>query len=105
MGMSKKYTVLIVDDDKFLLGMYRKKFEHEGATVDVALGAEEALKHRVAGEIDATCVFQPDQVGDGLHQGAQTGFIFCQRPACLFAFGDIENRADQPAYLPVYIGK
>ena len=43
MGMSKKYTVLIVDDDKFLLGMYRKKFEHEGATVDVALGAEEAL--------------------------------------------------------------
>src|SRR3972149_6544110 len=41
--MSKKYTVLIVDDDKFLLGMYRKKFEHEGVTVDVALGAEEAL--------------------------------------------------------------
>lgn len=41
--MGKKYTVLIVDDDKFLLGMYRKKFEHEGLVVDVALGAEEAL--------------------------------------------------------------
>lgn len=41
--MGKKYTVLIVDDDKFLLGMYRKKFESEGATVDVAIGSEEAL--------------------------------------------------------------
>ncbi|MBI2673948.1 MAG: response regulator [Candidatus Zambryskibacteria bacterium] len=42
--MAPKYTVLIVDDDKFLLGMYKKKFEHEGAVVDVALGADEALE-------------------------------------------------------------
>lgn len=41
--MGKKYTVLIVDDDKFLLDMYRKKFEHEGATVDVAVGSDDAL--------------------------------------------------------------
>lgn len=41
--MSKKYTVFIVDDDKFLLDMYQKKFEHDGASVDVAVGAEEAL--------------------------------------------------------------
>ncbi len=41
--MSKKYTVLIVDDDKFLLGMYQKKFEHDGALVDVAVGSEETL--------------------------------------------------------------
>ena len=41
--MSKKYTALIVDDDKFLLDMYRKKFENDGATVDVAVGSEEAL--------------------------------------------------------------
>lgn len=41
--MEKKYTVLIVDDDKFLLDMYRKKFEANGATVDVAVGSEEAL--------------------------------------------------------------
>lgn len=39
----KKYTVLIVDDDKFLLDMYRKKFEANGATVDVALSSEETL--------------------------------------------------------------
>src|SRR3989344_751392 len=41
--MGKQYTVLIVDDDKFLLDMYRKKFEREGATVDVAVGSVEAL--------------------------------------------------------------
>lgn len=41
--MSKTYAVLIVDDDKFLLDMYRKKFEHSGATVDVAAGSAEAL--------------------------------------------------------------
>lgn len=41
--MSKKYTILIVDDDKFLLDMYRKKFEHAGAVVSVAVGSEDAL--------------------------------------------------------------
>src|SRR3989344_6704784 len=41
--MSKKYTVLIVDDDKFLLDMYSKKFESEDVIVDVAVGSEEAL--------------------------------------------------------------
>lgn len=41
--MDKKYTVLLVDDDKFLLDMYRKKFQQRGAEVDVAIGSEEAL--------------------------------------------------------------
>lgn len=41
--MSKQPTVLVVDDDKFLLGMYRKKFEEAGISVDVAIGSEEAL--------------------------------------------------------------
>ncbi|MEX2013978.1 MAG: response regulator [Parcubacteria group bacterium] len=41
--MSKNYKVLIVDDDKFLLDMYRKKFEHKGAVVSVAVGSAEAL--------------------------------------------------------------
>jgi len=41
--MDKKRTVLIVDDDKFLLEMYRKKFETDGAETDIALGADEAL--------------------------------------------------------------
>jgi len=41
--MSKKYTVLIVDDDKFLLDIYKKKFERQGADVDIAVGSMEAL--------------------------------------------------------------
>ena len=41
--MDKKRTVLIVDDDKFLLEMYKKKFEADGANTDIALGADEAL--------------------------------------------------------------
>lgn len=41
--MSQKYTVFIVDDDKFLLDMYRRKFEADGAEVDIAPSSEEAL--------------------------------------------------------------
>lgn len=41
--MAKNYTIFLVDDDKFLLDMYKKKFEADGATVDVALGPQEAL--------------------------------------------------------------
>lgn len=41
--MEKKYTVLIVDDDKFLLDMYRNKFVSGGHTVTVAVGSTEAL--------------------------------------------------------------
>lgn len=41
--MAKKYSVLLVDDDKFLLEMYRKKFEQYGATAELAVGSQEAL--------------------------------------------------------------
>lgn len=41
--MDKKYTVFLVDDDRFLLDMYRKKFEQNGMTVEVAVGSNEAL--------------------------------------------------------------
>ncbi len=41
--MKKKYSVLLVDDDKFLLDMYRKKFDQSGLTVDVSIGSEDAL--------------------------------------------------------------
>lgn len=39
----KKYSVLLVDDDKFLLEMYRKKFEPSVEKVDVAVGPQDAL--------------------------------------------------------------
>mgnify|MGYP001558440877 FL=1 len=41
--MEKKYSVLLVDDDKFLLDMYRKKFDQSGLTVDVSVGSQDAL--------------------------------------------------------------
>ncbi len=41
--MADKKTLLIVDDDKFLLEMYHKKFTKAGLEVDVAAGSQEAL--------------------------------------------------------------
>ncbi len=43
MTTEKIKTVLLVDDDKFLLEMYRKKFESKAEKVELALGAEETL--------------------------------------------------------------
>ncbi len=41
--MKKPYTVLLVDDDKFLLGMYQKKFDKLGAKSEMSAVPEEAL--------------------------------------------------------------
>jgi CheY-like chemotaxis protein len=41
--MKKAYTVLLVDDDKFLLGMYQKKFEKFGLKAEMSVGPEDAL--------------------------------------------------------------
>lgn len=43
-GGEKKYKVLIIDDDKFLLDMYSMKFAEKEFTVDVAFGSMEALE-------------------------------------------------------------
>lgn len=51
--MNKPYTVLLVDDDKFLLGMYQKKFEKFGLKAEMCVGPEEALsKLRNGGAYD-----------------------------------------------------
>ena len=41
--MKKKYSILIVDDDKFLLEMYKKKFEVFEVNVEVSVGSADAL--------------------------------------------------------------
>jgi CheY-like chemotaxis protein len=46
---SETYSVLIIDDDSFLLDMYSFKFKDGGHTVEVALGADEALAKLRAG--------------------------------------------------------
>ena len=40
---TKKYKVLIVDDDKFLLDMYATKFKNLGHEAVVAVGSNDAL--------------------------------------------------------------
>ena len=49
MPETKKYHILIVDDDKFLVDMYSIKFAERGFQVDVAMDGEEALEKLVAG--------------------------------------------------------
>ena len=41
--MNKKYTVFIIDDDKFLLDMYSVKFTQQGLDVEIGMGGEDAL--------------------------------------------------------------
>lgn len=47
--MKKKYSVLIVDDDKFLLEMYRKKFARYEIEAELSIGSADALAKLRAG--------------------------------------------------------
>jgi CheY-like chemotaxis protein len=52
-GTNKRYTIFIVDDDKFLLDMYSLKFSEKDFVVEVAFGSTEALEKLKQG-------FKPD---------------------------------------------
>jgi CheY-like chemotaxis protein len=41
--MAKKYKILVIDDDKFLVNMYSKKFEKAGVDVVSSVGSLDAL--------------------------------------------------------------
>ena len=43
MPAKQKYTILIIDDDKFLLDMYSIKFSQSDFSVETSLGSMEAL--------------------------------------------------------------
>lgn len=65
--MNKKYSILIVDDDKFLLEMYKKKFDHYGISVDLSVGSTDALSKLRAGLTPDILVFDIIMPGmDGL---------------------------------------
>jgi len=67
--MVQKRKVLLVDDDKFLLDMYRKKFQQSGAEVEVALGSQEALdklRNSPAPDILVLDIIMPDMDGVAL---------------------------------------
>ena len=41
--MERPYSILLVDDDKFLLEMYRKKFEERGVNAEMCPSPSDAL--------------------------------------------------------------
>ena len=65
-------TVLLLDDDKFLLDMYGMKFEHEGFTVQACFSVHEALECLRKG-------FKPDVVLFDLVMPEEDGFMFMQK--------------------------
>jgi len=66
--MNDKKKILIVDDDKFLLGMYSLKFEKGGFEVKVALNGAEAIDMLVNG-------FKPDVLLMDLIMPMMDGFV------------------------------
>ena len=48
----KKKTILLIEDDTFLVKMYKSKFENEGFIALVAIDGEEGLKLALSEQID-----------------------------------------------------
>jgi len=65
---SKKYTILLVDDDAFLVDMYALKFTQTGHTIITASNAEEALDKL------ADTSFKPDAIVMDLVMPKMDGF-------------------------------
>ena len=57
MDSNSKKTILIVDDDKFLLSMYQTKFGKAGWTVETSLSATEALQKLRDGLVPSAIIF------------------------------------------------
>ncbi len=53
----KKRTILIVDDDSFLLDMYAMRFTQSGFEVQTAMSAEDTLNKLRAGLVPTVCLF------------------------------------------------
>ncbi len=67
--MENKYSILIVDDDEFLLDMYSLKFRQSGFNVEPCFGGQEALEKIHGG-------FKPDAVLFDLVMPNMDGFEF-----------------------------
>lgn len=71
-GKDKKYKILIIDDDAFLLDMYALKFSQKGFDVSSASGAIEALEKLRGG-------YTPDVIAVDLVMPAMDGFEFLEQ--------------------------
>ena len=66
MSKKEKNKIFIVDDDKFLLDMYARKFEQSGFDVVTSTGSSEALdkiKNGVTPDIIITDILMPSMDG------------------------------------------
>ena len=54
---TQKKTILIVDDDSFLLDMYAIRFTQAGFMVETAMNAQETLTKLRAGLVPTVCLF------------------------------------------------
>lgn len=66
------YTILLVDDDKFLLDMYSLKFKERGYAIEAAAGAEEAYKRLTGG-------FKPNAILLDIVMPGLDGFGFLEK--------------------------
>lgn len=55
--MKKKYSILAVDDDKFLLEMYKKKFDKYEITTTICVGPDECLEKLRGGLVPDILIF------------------------------------------------
>ena len=68
----KHYSVLLLDDDRFLLDMYSVKFSQAGFTVQSALAASEAIAALKGG-------FKPDVILFDVVMPVDDGFAFLRQ--------------------------
>ncbi len=72
MTEQKKYKILIVDDDEFLLNMYSVKFAKSGLDVATSAGGEDALRKLHEG-------FTPDAVVLDIVMPGMDGFALLEK--------------------------
>lgn len=69
---TSKGSVLLVDDDKFLLDMYSMKFQREGYTIRACLSVDDAIEALMTG-------FMPDAIVFDILMPGSDGYAFLQK--------------------------
>jgi len=91
-----KMSVLLVDDDKFLLDMYSTKFSQHGFIVHASLSVKNALEALQGGFRPEAVVFDlimPEENGFSLLEKLKTGKL--SEGACLIALSNQSDEAEK----------